>query len=556
MKQKQISSCAVASVVVALATQAFAVSGTWTGGATLPASPTDFTVGANWSTGSVPGGGDTGTFSAANNGTTISLPAALGTIGTVGGVANVVSVSAPTIAFDATAAAYTIGTATNGSNYYGGTSGQGLFQTTAGSAAQTINAKIVLGNRSGTPAVVTQNNSAFAETFNGDIQSMIDPAVNPGAFWQLQSQGSGDKIYNGVLSDGGSGGLKFYARVGLNVLNGPNAYSSGTRFDAAVRLGNKSGFGTGVVTMQFSSATLSAGTDLSGANAIANNFVNNNAGGTTFNVTGTNNLQINGGYDLNNTATAGTTNFNVSNTGTTTLSGVVSNSGALTVLDKLGSGVLILSNTANTYSGNTYVDGGTLLINGNTGTSGFIRALNSGSVLGGSGTTAGIIQINTGTSLRPGPAVGNSTGVMTTTSTGPSALVLTTGSTSVFDINGTARGTQYDGFTAAGRVNYGGDLTINLNAITGGTNVYDLFAFSSLGATTFNSITITGADAGALAATGGGNFSGTFNGGQDTISFSQATGDLTVTAVVPEPAALGAVLGAAALVVRRRRAAR
>lgn len=240
-------------------------------------------------------------------------------------------------------------------------------------------------------------------------------------------------------------------------------------------------------------------------------------------------------------------------------------------------GVTILTG-ANTYSGPTNVTGSTLLVNNTsgsgTGTSSVIvnnRRINSNTytntalqvplanttgILGGSGTIAGTIAVESGGSLRPGvTTTAGSTANLTSTSASATALVLSTGSTSIFDINGTTKGTDYDAFTTAGTITYGGALTINVNAVPGdvatAATVYDLFSgIEALGAD-LTSITLAGSGglSGPLTNTAG-VWTGTF--GTTPVVFTEATGDLTI-GTVPEPAALGLLAGVAGLLGGRRR---
>jgi hypothetical protein len=143
---------------------------------------------------------------------------------------------------------------------------------------------------------------------------------------------------------------------------------------------------------------------------------------------------------------------------------------------------------------------------------------------------------------------GNSPGVLTVPS-----LSLGAASTSLFEINGTTRGAEYDGVNISGvsGPNYGGTLSLvfgNGSAFSGGT-IFDLFLFNGSSTGNFASVTSTGFYAGEW----------TFaddvwlleSGGQ-TLAFTQSTGDLLIT--VPEPSTLMLLSGVAvANLIRRRR---
>jgi hypothetical protein len=94
----------------------------------------------------------------------------------------------------------------------------------------------------------------------------------------------------------------------------------------------------------------------------------------------------------------------------TTLSGVIQdggfNGGAGGSLTKIGAGSLTLSG-ANTYTGSTIVNAGSLLINNSSGSgtgTGAVMANNNGSVLGGTGIISGPVTVNAGATLSGGDA--------------------------------------------------------------------------------------------------------------------------------------------------------
>jgi len=210
-----------------------------------------------------------------------------------------------------------------------------------------------------------------------------------------------------------------------------------------------------------------------------------------------------------------------------------------------GSGTTVLT-AANTYNGATNVDAGTLLINGNQSAATGAVTVASGATLGGSGTTGGAVTVNG--ILSPG----NSPGVLTVPS-----VFLGASSTSLFEINGTTRGTQYDGLTinTASGLTYGGTLSLsfgNGSAFANNTT-FDLFSFTGTPSGDFLSVTSTGFYAGTwmLAA---GEWSLTTS--EQKLTFTPSTGDLVIA--VPEPSTLVLLSGLAVVgfFARRQRGGR
>jgi hypothetical protein len=129
--------------------------------------------------------------------------------------------------------------------------------------------------------------------------------------------------------------------------------------------------------------------------------------------------------------------------------------------------------------------------------------------------------------------------------------------TTLMEIDGLARGVEYDGVDVGGALAYGGTLELafgNVTAFNDGA-VFNLFDFASQSGD-FASVSSTGFYSGTWADTGNGTF--TLIDGDSTLVFAQQTGNLEIS-VVPEPSAfvLGfagvAVVGVASRAGRRRR---
>jgi fibronectin-binding autotransporter adhesin len=218
------------------------------------------------------------------------------------------------------------------------------------------------------------------------------------------------------------------------------------------------------------------------------------------------------------------------------------NGGARSVT-KLGSGRLVLTGS-NTYTGSTLVSAGTLALNGNLSTG--TVSVAAAAWLQGTGTIAGPVNV-LGT-LSPG----SSPGVITLGS-----VTLGGASTTLIEIDGVVRGTDYDGVNITGTsssLTYGGLLSLNFGALATTGVTYDIFNFAGGFLGGYTTVTSTGAYVGTWTNLGSGTFQ--FVSGAQTLTFSESTGDIIV---VPEPATIalaGLGLAGVAAAVRRRRMAR
>ena len=130
-------------------------------------------------------------------------------------------------------------------------------------------------------------------------------------------------------------------------------------------------------------------------------------------------------------------------------------------------------------------------------------------------------------------------------------LVLGGSSTSIFEIDGLVRGTQYDGLDVTGGSGptYGGVLSLVFGngSAFGNTYVFNLFDFTGPAAGDFSSVTSTGFYSGTWSGASG---LWTLQSGGQTLTFSQSAGDLVI---VPEPTALALTgIGIAAAAWARR----
>jgi fibronectin-binding autotransporter adhesin len=233
---------------------------------------------------------------------------------------------------------------------------------------------------------------------------------------------------------------------------------------------------------------------------------------------------------LNFASIARTLTLGGTNTGDNTLRPNIVNGAAATSVAKNDAGKWILTG-ANTYTGTTAVNGGTLLVNG-THTGGGAYTVASGATLGGSGSIAA--NITASGIVSPG---GNTATAGTLAVTG--GATFSAGSTALFEIGGTAAG-QFDELNLSGALAAGGTFDVDLiggfNPVAG--NSFDVLDFSSA----------TGTFTLSLPALGGGL-------AWNTASLLTTGTISVVNAVVsvPEPSSLVLGAGMLALAAMRRR---
>ena len=191
---------------------------------------------------------------------------------------------------------------------------------------------------------------------------------------QINSGGLTLDVLNDIVVDQTLSGTGALTKTGsaMLTLNTNNSFSGGVTLSAGtLGVGNNSAFGTGTFTVNGGTVIGSGGTRTLG---------NPVAVGADFAVGGTVAVTFTGGVNLgSSTRVIATTS-----SGTTTLSGVVSGTGGLT---KDGTGVMQLSgSSANTYSGSTLVNAGTLLLAKTAGVNAVAGAVTVGDGAGGAGT--------------------------------------------------------------------------------------------------------------------------------------------------------------------------
>jgi autotransporter-associated beta strand protein len=235
--------------------------------------------------------------------------------------------------------------------------------------------------------------AASTQTYNvGGLKGSRDLAIGGNT---LSVGGNGQSTtYAGSLS--GTGALAKQG-AGTLTLSGNNSYTGGTNLSAGVlAVGGASALGTGTLALNGGALSAAAG-GVSFANAVSLNA------NTT--IAGSDALTISGNVTLN-----GFNTLTFTNTAQATISGQIGQS-TTSILIKQGSGELQLTG-ANTYTGGTLVQSGTVRINNSTGSafgSGAVT-VESGATLTGAGSISGAVQMN-GTW-----APGNSPGLVTVNS--------------------------------------------------------------------------------------------------------------------------------------------
>jgi autotransporter-associated beta strand protein len=271
-------------------------------------------------------------------------------------------------------------------------------------------------------------------------------------------------------------------------LGGPPGSGDTATFNNAGNGNTTLNLGTGVTVMTILFNTSSAAPYTIGSGAVGSQTLTlNDSGAITVNSTVTNNETINArivlGTSRSTTSTISLTNNSTTpgqlltvaggispstaGTGTVTtktlalggsgngaVTGIISGNGSggvpTVALTKSGTGEWRLSG-ANTYSGTTTVNAGTLLINGNqSAATGAVTVNNSGTTLGGIGTIGGTVTVNSGANIAPGNG-GTTTGILST-----GALTLQSSSNFLVNINGLTPGTGYDRLNVIGTVSIGG----------------------------------------------------------------------------------------------------
>ena len=452
------------------------------------------------------------------------------------------------------------------------------LQTTAGTPTITVDNRTaiisaILGGsqgltKAGAGTLVLSGNNTTTGGFTGTItvNAGILDVRNSNAAGNINLASSGatldsaDTLTNTTTLSGnitGSGKINKTSSTSTLILTGNNDYTGGTTLTAGslvIGAGTNNGIGTGTLTLSGGAFRASDNASRTIANVLSMGSTNLRLGGLQGDTTGLGDLNFTwtgstsiGGsktWTVNNATIvtfannwSGNSTWNVTKAGTGTLvfTGNLTSTGVGVVVS---AGTFILNGSANSYTGTTAINGGTLLINGTKSGTGTV-AVNSTGALGGSGNIAGATTAASGSFLSPGSTSGAAGTLAFTTSLDISGLASGTGGL-LFNLGSTAAS---DKITAASHTFGSGVLAFSdfsFTTLSGfGAGIYTLLSSST---------SITGSSLGT-------NLSGTVGGLNGALSISGNDIVLTVSAI-PEPATYAAIAGAGLLgfaILRRRR---
>jgi autotransporter-associated beta strand protein len=313
----------------------------------------------------------------------------------------------------------------------------------------------------GTLTLSTNNTCTGATTVNGGVLQTSGPNT------PRSTLGTSSSILvnsGGTISVGGDNSLVGYLPYGTQAI----------QINAGGAIVNTGSSANALSALVLNGGTLAATTP----NALYGNWgfgygVSTPGNGTTSYISGGNAVLTQGGGTVFNVGVGDTLNVSTILAHTS--------SGPDTGLSKTGPGLLVLTAT-NTYTGNTVVSAGTLVVNGAiNGSSQVFAGQGSGGVLSGSGTIANQVVVQSTCGLLPGNLTGGGTltagsALLNPTSTVYYTLSSVAGNGSFFSVGGALDLSNLS--TAAGS-----QATLDvLNGASLGSGTYSLIGYGSLAA--------------------------------------------------------------------------
>lgn len=283
------------------------------------------------------------------------------------------------------------------------------------------------------------------------------------------------------------------ANIALNFTNsGTTSYTS-TNDIGTVRLARLNLNSTSTGTTTIAGGTLNFGANANGsASVLVPKIVQSGSGAVTISSTIlVNNIAT---QTVDGVSFAGHSGLTVdgAGTGTLTLSGNVINgntiSGVGGGLTKAGTFTLVTTGT-NSYTGATTVNGGTLLVNGNSGGATGAVSVNNTATLAGTGTLGGAITVNSGGTLEGGTA--STVGTLTVNNN----VTVNTGGTLRAEISGASSDRiNMQGGTGANVLTLGNNSILSLSASSFSTST--TYILADLGGTGTSLLVVNGSGVG------------------------------------------------------------
>ncbi|MEI6323234.1 MAG: PEP-CTERM sorting domain-containing protein [bacterium] len=384
------------------------------------------------------------------------------------------------------------------------------------------------GTLSGSITSFTNNNIvAYATADDGSGTGIISSQLTTGTF----------SITSGVISIlayvAPSGGTNVWATNAGNlstigITNSQNLVFAGGGGSVTNNAQVTSLSGITFSNTASASYTLSGSNIAIGASGIVNNSTNTQTVSTPVTLSASQTFNAaSGNLVVSGAITNGGNLLTVAGANNTTLSGAISGLGGLTMA---GTGTTTLS-AVSTFSGNTLVSSGTLLIAGYGNTNSAVT-VGSSSVLNGINAggpaTLGAVTVTNGGSLALSNAVTDGTLYV-------KSLSLASNSLSSFDIKST---NNYSSLNASGNIALGGALTLAIQGLYNSTNNQGLFqVYSSGGAISgnFSSVTLSGSYTGNLAYYSNNNTWQLWSGTGTNAFYAGINLNSGLVTVIPEP---------------------